>query len=443
MKTLKFKWMLATLFMVAAIAMFAGVDSGIELLIGGGATLAMAGAIVGPGVEAEGTVTMETLKGGDSILDDDLNKMIVKVRPSDTPLDTLTRELKNTRKVARNECGGYEIGTRDVIDIVLAATDGLSDVANLSVSKKGMWQKSDTISLPAVLGGDGFPLMLYVVSKNAVAGTLQVIAANPVGGKIPVIPEGAALIRLSKAMSEVDAQTDAFAALPTTRTNYTQIHMTQVEESVIADLMKKNVVLDFSTHKELAIWDMKRAMEYTNLFGVKSLISDPESNKPVYTSAGIWNQIPNRSTYDKSKAPTNADFVNLTKEIFEGNNGSERRVVLAGVDYIKYLSQIEAYSKQMKAESVEVVHGVRFNRIITNFGELLVKPMSGLFVGPHTENALVVDPSYIVKYVLEPLQTTELELDKTGVRRVNAVRLLENYALFAENTNVHRRITPQ
>lgn len=435
--------------MVAAVLFMAvGIGGGLEnvadFLIGGSSVVvAMAGAIVGPGAAAEGTLTMETLKDVGDILDDDLNKLIVKVRPSDTPLDTLTRELNNVRTVESNECGGYEVGTREILDSVLAATDGLSDVANIAVGKKAMWQIKDTIVVPSVLGGDGKPLMLYIAGKDNAAGTLQVVAANPVSDKIPVIALNTPLMRLGKAMSETAAQTDAFAALPVPRKNYTQIHMAQIEQSVISDLAKKKVNLDFSTHKELAIWDMKRSMEFTNLFGVKSVLIDPVTNEKIYTSDGLWNQLTGTSTYDKTKSPDNKAFVQLTKEIFDGNNGSERRVLLAGPDYIKWLSQVEAYSKQVEATSVEIVHGVRFNRIITNFGELLVKSMSGLFVGPFSECGMVLDMSYIIKYVFEPLQTKDLLLDDTGQKRVKAQRLLENFALFAENLDVHRKIKPQ
>lgn len=443
MKTKIKLFLMITAVLLMAVGIGGGLENMADFLIGGSAVFAMAGAIVGPGTAAEGAVTFETLKEAGEILDDDLNKLIVKVRPSDTPLDTLTRELNNVREVKSNECGGYEVGTRDVLDAVLVATDGLSDVANIAVGKKGMWQIKDTISVPTVLGGDGKPLMLYIAGKDSAAGTLQVVAVNPVNDKIPVIAQNAPLMRLGKAMSETAAQTDAFAALPITRKNYTQIHMTQIEQSVIAELAKKQVNLDFSTHKELAIWDMKRSMEYTNLFGVKSTFVDPVTGERIYTSDGLWNQLTGTSTYDKTKTPDNKAFVQLTKEIFDGNNGSERRVLLAGPDYIKWLSQVDAYSKQVEATSVEVVHGVRFNRIITNFGELLVKSMSGLFVGPFSECGMVLDMSYIVKYIFEPLQTKDLLLDDTGLKRVKAQRLLENYALFAENLDVHRRIKPQ
>lgn len=442
MKT-KFKiFLMLSVVVFMAVGIGVGFESVADFLIGG-APVAYAMAVVGPGTSVEGTVTSESLRDAGELLDDDLNKLIVKVRPSDTPLDTFTREINNVRKAESNEVGGYEVGTRDILDTVLVATDGLSDVANIPVGKKSMWQVKDTIFVPGVTGGDNKPLMLYIAGKDSAAGTLQVVATNPVNDKIPVIAQNSVILRLGKAMSETAAQAEAFAALPVTRKNFTQIHMCQVEQSVIAELMKKKVVLDFSTHKELAIWDMKRGMEFTNLFGVKSTTRDPNNGDIIYTSDGIWNQLTNTSTYNKLVAPTNANFVELTKEIFDGNNGSERRLLLAGTDYIKWLSEIPDYSKQVKAESVEVVHGVRFNRIITNFGELLVKPMSGLFVGPFTECAMVLDMSYIIKYVFEPLQTKDLLLDETGIKRVNAQRLLENYALFAENLDVHRKIKPQ
>lgn len=407
---------------------------------GVGMTLLVAPGMVGNGTLVEGTVLGEDYDTAQLTLED-LNKIVVKVRPSDTPLDTLTREIGNTATVKNRETGGYEVGTRDIEDASTAAYAGGSDVTNLAVGKKVMWQVSDTIFVPEIPGSDG-PLMLYVCSKDNAAGTLQVIAVNPVGGYIPAIASGTKLMRLSKAMGEVDAQTDPFATLPSNRKNYTQIHMTQVEVSVISELYNKTVAMDFSTHKEVSIWDWKRAMEFTNLFGVKGKFVDPVGNKTIYTSAGLWNQLTGITDYNDAATPTNADFVAMTREIFEGNNGSDKRILLAGPDLIVWLSKVDAYAKQFDSRVTEVVLGVKFNKIETNFGELLVKPMSNLFVGDMSKCGMVLDMSYIRKDIQEPLQVTELDLDKTGVRRVKAVRLLENYCLFAENLAVHKKIIP-
>ena len=435
---------------IAVIAMVAigvyGIDATVSFLFAGASGTVITAEIVGvagpAGGAAEGTLTSEDLGDAD-LLDNDLDRLIVKVRPTDFPLDTFTRELKNTQRVRRSECGGYEVGTRDISDTVVEAYVGGDDTINLKVGKKLMWQKSDTLIIPGIAGGDGNPLMLYVAGKDSAASTLQVVAANPVAGVIPAIAEDSGIIRLSKAMSETDAQTDAFSALPSPRINYCQIHMAQVEESVLAGLQKKLVNFDFSTQKEQAVWEMRRGMEFTNIFGTKSIITDPVTGKKVYTSAGVWNQVTNESEYDNTTAPTNKTFTAMAREIFDGNNGSDRRLLMAGSGFIEWLAQVPNYAKQVEAKNVEVVQGVKVLKIITDFGELLVRPMTNLFIGSFADNAIALDMSYIVKYVFETLQTKDLNLDASGQRRVTAQRLLENYALFVENLPVHRRFVPK
>jgi len=197
--------------------------------------------------------------------------------------------------------------------------------------------------------------------------------------------------------------------------------------------------MDFSTYKEQAIYDMKYAMERTNLFGVKGITSN-EDGEAVYLSEGVWHQCPNEFNYTKDKPMDNASYVAMTRAIFDKNNGSESRFFFVGSGLLEAMSYVEGYSKQLAASKVEVVHGVKVRRIVTDFGELLIKPMSSLFEGSMADNGLVLDMNYVVKYVREALHTTELDLDKTGQRRVKAVRLLEDYALFLENLPTHHRI---
>lgn len=440
------------LLLISAIAMIAlvaigiyGIDATVSFLFAGASGTIITAEIVGVAGPAsaavKGALTAEALSDA-ALLDNDLDRLIVKVRPTDFPLDTFSRELKNTQRVRRSECGGYEVGTRDISDTVVEAYKGGDDTINLKVGKKAMWQKNDTILIPGILGGDGNPLMLYVAGKDSATSTLQVVAANPVADVIPAIALESGLIRLGKAMSEIDAQTEAFSALPSPRLNFTQIHMAQIEESVLAGLQKKLVNFDFSTQKEQAVWEMRRGMEFTNIFGNKSLIVDPVTGKKVYTSAGVWNQVTAESEYDQTTAPTNKTFTSMSREIFDGNNGSDRRLLMAGSGFIEWLAQVPNYAKQIEAKNVEVIHGVKVLKIITDFGELLVRPMTNLFLGTYADCAIALDMSYIVKYVQEELQTKDLDLDASGQRRVKAQRLLENYALFVENLPVHRKFVP-
>ncbi len=408
---------------------------------GGDVSLAFAAAagVVGPGTSTEGGVTHQSTEENSDIHDLDLDAVVVKVRPSETPMDTLMRELKNSRPTKSIQTGGWEIGTRDVEDKVTAALTSSADVQNLSVGKKQMWIKDDTLLVPSVNGGDGKPLMLYVLSKNNTAGTLSVIAANPVDNKIPAIPANSVLLRLGNAKSETDAQTTPFAMQPVPRYNFCQIHMCQVEESVVESLAKKKVAMDFSTYKEQSMWDWKRAMEYTNLFGVASVITNPDSGKIVYTSDGLWNQIDKKWEFDGSKDIDRATYVAMTKYIFGDNNGSERKILFAGDDLIERMSNVKEFQQQIDPKNVEIVHGIRFQRIVTNFGELLVKSHK-LFRGDFADSALVLDMSYITKDTYEPLHTKELNLDESGQKRVIAHRMIEHYCLFAENLPTHCKI---
>lgn len=401
------------------------------------------GGIVGPGTMTEGGVTHQsTEKDNGEIHDLDLDAVVVKVRPSETPMDTLMRELKNSRKTASIKTGGWEVGTRDVEDKVTVALTGSSDVHDITVGMKNMWMKDDTVLVPGVAGGDGKPLMLYVLGKDNTNSRLNVVAANPVDNKVPDIPANSVLLRLGNAKAETDAQTTPFALQPTPRYNFCQIHMCQVEESVVENLAKKKVAMDFSTYKEQTMWDWKRAMEYTNLFGVASVVTNPNDGKLVYTSDGLWNQIDKAWEFDATKAFDKAAYVKMTKYVFSDNNGSERKILFAGDDLIERMSDVKEFQQQINPENVEVVHGIRFQRIVTNFGELLVKSHK-LFRGQFADSALVLDMSYITKDVYEPLHTKMLNLDDSGQKRVMAHRMIEHYCLFAENLPTHCKIRRQ
>lgn len=407
----------------------------------GGAFLGAAPMFPGLKEGSEGGVTHQGVEQTNPDLHDlDLDAVVVKVRPSETPMDTLMRELKNSRTTSSIQTGGWEVGTRDVEDRVTVDLNAGGDVGSLTVGKKNMWVKDDTVLVPGVNGNDGKPLMLYVLGKDNMNGTLNVVAANA-AGNIPAIPANSVLLRLGNAKAETDAQTTPFALQPTPRYNFCQIHMCQVEESVVESLAKKKVAMDFSTYKEQTMWDWKRSMEYTNLFGVAATITNPESNKLVYTSDGLWNQIDKAWEYDKNMGPgfNRSDYVAMTKYIFADNNGSERKILFAGDDLIERMSNVFEFQQQINPENVELVHGIRFQRIVTNFGELLVKSHK-LFRGAYADCALALDMSYITKDVYEPLHTRVLNLDESGQKRVMAHRMIEHYCLYAENLPTHCKI---
>jgi hypothetical protein len=378
-------------------------------------------------------------------LDEDLNPTLVKIRPQDTPIDTITRMIGNVEKSESWEAGGWEIGTREVTDNVTAVADG-----SVTVDTLDMWLVGDTILLinedGPIKDSKNEPISCIITGK-AVGSGKGALNVQRVGSLQSVMPTGLTLtgakaLRLSRAVSELTASVTGMAVQPTDRKYFNQTHMCQVEESVIHAIHKKKVAMDFSTYKEQTLWDFKRGMEFANLFQVGGLSKDAEGQL-VHLATGLWWQIDQESTIDFSEPMTDYDWNELGKEIFEGNNGSDRRFLLAGPELMLQISRIPAYAKQLEAKNTEVVLGVRVYKIETPFGELLVKPMGTLFTGYFAKCGMVIDVNYLKKFVMEPLTATVLELDKTGQRRVkNAVRMHETYSLFLENLPVHRKIVP-
>lgn len=401
--------------------------------------MATAGVEVGSGVD--GTTTVEKAKDetvvAENYLHNDLEKKLVLIAPSSTPIDTITREIGNTRKTTSIETGGWEISVRDIDDEVSGEVEaGSSLQGSITVTKPILWQTGDTF---AVFDTDGTKYY-YVDSKSGdTLGVTRIGHKSTDANKFPAISDGAKIIRMSKAMAELDAQTKPVYQTPASRTNYCQIHMAQVEESVIHALHMKEVQFDYATIKEQTIYDLKWRMEMSNLWGKKDSFVNAAGER-IYTSDGLWNQIDNEQILT-SESFGNAEWISLTKQIFDGNNGSERRICLVGSDLMAYWANVPSIYKQLEAQNVEVVLGVRFNKVITNFGELLVKCASNTFVGPNAAKGIVIDPSYIRKDVYEALNTTPLNLDETGQRRVKAERMLENYCLYVENQPVHSKIS--
>ena len=385
---------------------------------------------------------------GANYLDDDLNPTLVKIRPQDTPIDTITRMIGNTEKSEAWEAGGWEIGTREVSDKITANIS--SGATTVAVATPDMWLVGDTFVLTndngPVLDSSNKPISCLVTAKSGKNLSVQRVGSTTNTAMPPVTATGDGVavyaLRLSRAVSELTASVTGFAIQPTDRKYFNQTHMCQVEESVIHALHKKKVAMDFSTYKEQTLWDFKRGMEFANLFQVGGLSKD-DNGELVHLATGLWWQMDRESEIDFSQPMTDNDWNALGKDIFEGNNGSDRRFLLAGPELMLHISRVPAYAKQLEAKNTELVLGVRVYKIETPFGELLVKPMGTLFDGYFAKCGMVIDVNYLKKFVMEPLTATVLELDKTGQRRVkNAVRMHETYSLFLENLPVHRRIVP-
>lgn len=424
---------------------------------GGMLGLAVVGGAGAAVIDNDG-VTHETVEGAtanDPIHEDDLDKMIQQIKPTSAVIDQILRGMGQTRKSEGIETGGWEIGTREILDTVASATSAvkvatssLTAMGNRTVSIKvdniNMWTKNNTFFCQGLAGGDGKYLSLFVYDVDYPANEIDCFVLNPTDTisttdtiRIPVIAADTKLQRLGTAMNELDAQAMAYALVPTSRTNYNQIFMTQVQEGVIESLQKKKVDVNFSMYKAQQLWDFRREIESAYLFGTKSKFTHPTSTKTMYTCDGIWNQI--TKTYELPETVTNNHYIEMTEYIFGDQNGSDSKILLAGSTLIADLLKSLNYTKQLEAQRVEIKYGIKFNIIETNFGELYIRKHE-LFKDSLADHGLVIDPSFIVKEMFEPLKTQVLDLDKTGTSRVKAERIWETTCPFVANLPAHCKI---
>lgn len=431
-----FAWSVFALGVIAEVTGLIDLSNVVEFLFGG-ASFVAAAAGVSVGEIKDGATTVENAKElNETYLKDDLEKKLIMIGPNENVIDTLTRSIGNTRKVSSITTGGWEISVRDIEDkVVSGGTVAAGGTINITVSKPLIWKKNDTLCIKDSASEETHNFFVEEIADSTLK--CRLVYDTTVPSSLPTIADDANIIRLDVAKSELDAQTDILYQTPNSRTNYCQIHMAQIEESVIHSLHNKEVTFDFSTLKEQTLFQFRRDMELSNLFGKKGYFIS--NGKPMYTSDGLWRQIEKEYPV-KGVSFDNAKWVDMTRHIFDGNNGSDRRIALIGADLMASWSTAASFQKQLDAAQVEVVHGVRFNRIVTNFGELLVKSLSGTMVGDFSGKGIVIDPAFIRKDVFEALNTTPLDLDSTGQRRVKAVRLLENYCLYVENQPVHCKL---
>ena len=221
--------------------------------------------IVGPGSaevtesvasgSSEGPVDGTTVVGANApsttrveagYIDDDLDKKIVMIRPQDTPIDTFTRSIANNEACKSWEAGGWEIGTREVVDQVDGAV--LASATSIAVDNADMWKPGDTFIVHSINNGeDAGPLLdgssnpVQCLIKSISSSTLTVQRVGTLSAALPAIPDNSFLYRLSPAVSELEASVEGFAIQPSDRKYYNQTHMCQVEESVIHALLKKKV----------------------------------------------------------------------------------------------------------------------------------------------------------------------------------------------------------
>lgn len=349
--------------------------------------------------------------------DDSVDSEIVKFRPDLSPLDTITRQMKakKTETMRFNWYSADLLPTSTTVNGAVAGgangTDYVVNVADASCIKV-----SDTLR---VVDANG-EYFLYVQSKNTNALTVVVPFDSDIetAPAMPKIEDGAAVYVLGSAAAEGDMTTESYGIIPTKQNNFCQIFKCQVSESTIQKLSRKEVNWGLSDIEEQAIYQWRNKIEMSALFGQKSFFYDNNKQAAVYTTKGLVNYINKTIGIGAATANgytiTNADLVDLTKEIFVGNSGSQQRVMFAGSKFVAELSKVESIQKQQEAGNTVVVWGIEWKEIRTNFGTLLLQHHKGLDLNGYEDKAIVLDMQYVDKWTFKPLERKEIDTKTSG-----------------------------
>ena len=414
----------------------------------GGVTMAFAAGAASV-TEGEPSTTEEAKSKSSTLLLPEVSKKITEMKPSSTPLDTIIRSIGMTVPINAWETKWYSSDVRGVEDTTAVVTTqtAANTPLDLVVHNDHIWSIDDNMLVIGINGDDGRDLVLHVIDKVASTHTLTVMGVN-IGfaasdaNKIPALPENTVLLRLGPAKAELDAQTTSYNTWPDTSWNYAQIFMAQVEESVYEKLHNKEVQWDIQDYQAQSIYDMRRSMELTGLFGARAKVFDSEDSDYKHMMGGLTRYIDKEIEYDPSVDLTNQIFDSWGGTIFDGNAGSETRVVFAGKTFLNALAAVPTVQKQIEAKNSEVVYGVRFNKIETNYGVLYLKHHTLLNTAGYIDKAIVLDVNNIEKHSWLPLSTRQLDLQSSGIRKTNAYVIEETFSLALRYPDTHAIIRP-
>lgn len=443
---------------VAAVAM----QELMAVFSAGGYALALAGVAATADQTNHGTVTTTKSVGEDgTVTDQDINKptisqKITKINPSLFPMDTMLRELEtvpcksfeyeyysvrgrgveSTIKTAYSVTSGSESGAKqvEVTNGHIFSLDGNILFPTINVD-------NDTkVATPLDSGISLNPLICHIVSVDNIAqGKITIYPVN--AAVLPALAADTPIYRLGVAKHENAGMSEDPSQMPYSDSNFCQIHMTTISETLYQRLTEKEVQFGLLDMKEQALLDFRMTNEADSIFGVKQKFVDPVTRKVKYMSDGLLRKIDKHLDMGTESKVTNDMIYGWASDIFCGNNGSERRIMFYGKDFGRSMAAAPTIEKQLEADKTEVVFGISFHRIETTDGVIQMKPHDLLNEYGYTKAAVVVDPANVYRAVQKQLEATPLKRDEAGLSRSTDIRLDESHCLAVTNPDCHAIIT--
>lgn len=391
---------------------------------------------------SRGASLEQALVEAPGLIQTDLDKAVLSVLPFKTPLDTILRYCEK-RDTSSIQVSWATVDIKPFITKTTAEYTAVttSQTAEIEVEDALIFAVTQTILVKDVLVNNK-PLMLFVSGKNE--NKLKVIAVNgnkQAGKKttyVPSIPSGSALRRLGRAAQEIDIQTESYTSYPNTFDNYCQSFKCQVEVSNWYKKSKKNIDWEKEDIARNAVFEWKMEMEGSHLMGQKGEVWQ-QGKGTTYTEDGLLSFIDKEfayQTWDK------AALIKLSKEVFSGNAGSDKRFFLMGSDLMEKISNIDFKDIRDITKGSEKLMDITWTTYKTNFGTLYCLHYEMLNEYGMENEGIIIDPDHLYKYVFEAENKRSLDKVSSGEANVDADVTTEVCCVALKYPDCHMRVRP-
>lgn len=386
-----------------------------------------------------------------NLIKDPVDQKIVQIRPYATLFDTILRYV-GTQQTSNLEFKYWQISAREQKDKVVSFTATANSnkkqcVGKMAIANLGNVDKTDNILVKGIKDGNGDELVLYVYNKDDqylyVSADEEQVVASGTDWTIPAIAKDTEIYLMGRSAAELDTTSPAIEFFPEEKTGYCQIFKCEITLSNFAKMANKELKWDLSEIEEEALFDFRRAMEKSYLFGRQSKVYDPLKKKYIYRTGGIFSEVLKQNgvtQLNSAATDPNAEIVDMMKDIFVGNSGAKERFALAGSDAVAKISKMQKIYKNQDAIKTEVIMGVTWSKIVTNFGTLNIASHPVFDETPYGSYMLVIDPQFIKKWQCTPFERQEVDGKEHLIVNGDIVVFTETAGVAVYNPKVHRVI---
>jgi hypothetical protein len=406
-----------------------------------GSSLAAAGTVVGPAQQSDDPDDHRT----PSVTD-----MITRLDASSFPFTTLMDRLPRVAPAKQvihkwGEVSSYP--REDAINGAVTAGSANSS-KTVTVDNGSQWREGDVFMAPDNSTSPGAMFFVSEVAGNdlTVWQLPSSTDATPWSGDnfdaTPAFDDNEAIYWVSNVKSENDTASDARQMEPAYKFNFVQTVDALIEWSDHKLRSENYGEQDQARHRKESLREFRRSLEFGFIFnGPPSVTTDPVSGDPQWSMGGLRHYINTSISLPRTSA-TEKDLVSFIYESFVGDNGSPRKLLMGGSDFLEAIDKVAANADALSTSRQESIAGVELQGLDSRVGMLDTVYHPGFDEQGRTDEATVVDLNHIVKRDYQPMERRVADLKRSGdLRDAESEYYITKCTIEVRNSEAHRWCT--